>query len=127
MLQQDEPDDYVVATGPSHSVSDFVRMAIFAGWAGPGQVCVSDPELYRPAEVHVLLGNPAKARAKLGWRPRTDFEGLLREMVASNCASLGIVVPLVRIAEARLSGSSFDRRAWRRGRPRQDEATAESG
>jgi GDPmannose 4,6-dehydratase len=101
MLQQDEPDDYVVATGQSHSVSDFVRMAFALVGLDPDKYVVSDPGLYRPAEVHVLLGNPAKARAKLGWRPRTDFEGLLGEMVASDCASLGIDVPLVRIAEAR--------------------------
>jgi GDPmannose 4,6-dehydratase len=101
MLQQDEPDDYVVATGESHSVSDFVRMAFALVGLDPDKYVVSDPELYRPAEVHVLLGNPAKAQAKLGWRLRTDFEGLLREMVASDCASLGIDVPFARIAEAR--------------------------
>jgi GDPmannose 4,6-dehydratase len=66
----------------------FVRMAFALVGLDPDKYVVSDPELYRPGEVHMLLGNPAKARAKLGWRPRTDFEGLLREMVASDCASL---------------------------------------
>jgi GDPmannose 4,6-dehydratase len=73
MLQQDEPDDHVVATGQSHSVSDFVRMAFAMVGLDPDKYVVSDPELYRPAEVHVLLGNPARARDKLGWRPRNGF------------------------------------------------------
>jgi GDPmannose 4,6-dehydratase len=99
MLQQDEPDDYVVATGQSHLVSDFVRMAFELVGLDPDKYVVSDPELYRPAEVHVLAGNPAKARAKLGWYSKTNLAGLVREMVASDCASLGIDVPLVTIAE----------------------------
>jgi GDPmannose 4,6-dehydratase len=66
----------------------------------PDKSVVSDPELYRPAEVHVLAGNPAKARAKLGWCPKTDFAGLVREMVASDCVSLGIDASFVTIAEA---------------------------
>jgi GDPmannose 4,6-dehydratase len=99
MLQQDEPDDYVVATGQSHSVSDFVRMAFELVGLDPDKYVVSDPELYRPAEVHVLAGNPAKARAKLGWYPKTNLGGLVREMVATDCASLEIDVPFVSIAE----------------------------
>ena len=92
MLQQDEPDDYVVATGKSHSVSDFVNMSCGLVGLAPEKYLVSDPEFYRPAEVHLLVGSPAKAQAKLGWRPKTDFEGLVREMVATDCENLGIKV-----------------------------------
>ncbi len=93
MMQQDEPDDYVVATGKSHSVSDFVQMAFGLAGLDPDKYLVSDPDFYRPAEVQILIGNPAKAQAKLGWRSKTDFEGLVREMVESDCLSLGIDLP----------------------------------
>ena len=93
MMQQDDPDDYVVATGKSHSVSDFVRMAFGLVGLDPDKYLVSDPDFYRPAEVQMLIGNPAKAQAKLGWRSKTDFEGLVREMVKSDCLNLGIDLP----------------------------------
>jgi len=96
MMQQDDPDDYVVATGKSNSVADFVQMAFGLVGLDPDQYLVSDPEFYRPAEVQVLIGNPAKADAKLGWRSKTDFEGLVREMVESDCRSLGIDLPVTK-------------------------------
>jgi GDPmannose 4,6-dehydratase len=99
MLQQDEPDDYVVATGRSHSVWEFVRMACGIAGLDPDKYVVTDPEFYRPAEVQLLIGNPAKAQAKLGWRPRTQFEDLVCEMVTADCASLGIEVPVTKSIE----------------------------
>ena len=90
MLQQDEPDDYVVATGRTHSVWDFANLAFGLMGLDARQYVVSDSELYRPAEVQILVGNAAKAEARLGWRPTTDFEGLVREMVATDCTRLGL-------------------------------------
>ncbi|HEU4417760.1 MAG TPA: GDP-mannose 4,6-dehydratase [Planctomycetota bacterium] len=98
MLQQDTPDDYVIATGEQHSVRDFVTAAAqelgmrvkFRGKGAKeegvdlatGKVVVSvDPRYHRPTEVDTLLGDSSKAREKLGWRPRTTFAGLVKEMV----------------------------------------------
>ena len=96
MLQQDEPDDYVIATGQQYSVRQFVEFAakelgISIEWRGSGVdekgydgdgncIVAVDPRYFRPTEVDTLLGNPAKAHAKLGWRPKTTFEELVREM-----------------------------------------------
>lgn len=81
MLQQPEPDDYVVATGVSHSVRDFVELAFsLAGLKWEDHV-VSDPKFYRPVEVNELRGNPAKAQAVLDWRPSVTFEQLVERMV----------------------------------------------
>jgi GDPmannose 4,6-dehydratase len=101
MLQQDEPDDYVIATGRSHSVRDFVKMAFGIVGLDPDKYVVTDPGFYRPAEVQLLVGNPAKAQATLGWNPRTDFEGLVREMVESDCLSLGIDLPVSKLSGVR--------------------------
>jgi GDPmannose 4,6-dehydratase len=98
MLQQDEPDDYVLATGEKHSVREFVERAFGhvgrqIAWRGTGvdetgidaksgQTLVEiDPRYCRPTEVDVLLGDPGKARQRLGWRHRTSFEDLVKEMV----------------------------------------------
>jgi GDPmannose 4,6-dehydratase len=101
MLQHDEPDDYVLATGESHSVREFVEGA-FAhigrriAWRGSGveeigtdaksdQPLVSiDPRYFRPTEVEQLLGNPAKAKRKLGWSHRIGFADLISEMMESD-------------------------------------------
>ena len=101
MLQQAEPDDYVLATGESHSVREFVEAA-FAHigrrivWRGNGveeagtddksdQALVSiDPRYFRPTEVDQLLGNPAKAKRKLGWSHRIGFAQLVAEMMESD-------------------------------------------
>ncbi len=81
MLQQDQPDDYVVATGEKHSVREFVELAF--GHVGlDWHDCVqSDPKLFRPAEVNTLRGDPAKAHNVLGWRPTVCFGDLVRMMV----------------------------------------------
>ena len=101
MLQQDEPDDYVLATGECHSVREFVEKAfaevdIKIEWKGEkgtteevgvnsadaSQVLVKiDPKYFRPTEVDLLLGDPTKAKDKLGWTPSTSFDNLVKEMV----------------------------------------------
>jgi GDPmannose 4,6-dehydratase len=93
MLQQPEADDYVVATGESHSVREFVELAFdYAGLDWNAYVRTSS-ELYRPAEVNFLLGDASKARARLGWQPRTTFQQLVREMVEADCHALGVAAP----------------------------------
>ena len=102
MLQQEQPDDYVLATGHTHSVRAFVELAfevagmplIFEG-KGAAEVgrdrdgvvrCEVSPEFYRPSEVDLLIGDAAKAANELGWLPRTSFEQLVREMVEADLA-----------------------------------------
>ena len=86
MLQQDTPDDYVVATGETHSVQEFVEESFaYAGLDWREYVKV-DPKYFRPAEVDLLLGNPAKARQKLGWAPKVGFKELVRLMVDADMA-----------------------------------------
>ena len=89
MLQQDEPDDYVVATGISHSVREFVEIAFaHAGLDWQEHIRI-DPSLLRPAEVDHLVGDPTKARTRLGWEPAVDFAGLVRMMVDADLEKVG--------------------------------------
>ncbi len=81
MLQQDEPDDYVVATGRTTTVRDMCKIAFAHVGLNYENYVIIDPKFYRPAEVDVLLGNPAKAKAKLGWKPKTTLEELITMMV----------------------------------------------
>jgi GDPmannose 4,6-dehydratase len=81
MLQQDEPDDYVVGTGETHSVKEFVEIAFDHVGLDWKPCVVVDPAFYRPAEVDLLLADSRKAREKLGWSPTTKFEDLVVEMV----------------------------------------------
>lgn len=81
MLQQDEPDDYVIATGESHSVRDFVQEASAILGLDPEKCVVVDEELRRPADVETLVGDFSKARRKMGWKPSTHFKDLVRIMV----------------------------------------------
>jgi GDPmannose 4,6-dehydratase len=93
MLQADEPDDYVIATGRTHSVREFVRIAFeVAGLGSYEPYVVSDPRFVRPAEVDLLIGNPEKARRTLGWVPEVTFEGLIEMMVAADIARLSELV-----------------------------------
>ena len=110
MLQQPEPDDYVLATGTSHSVREFAELA-FAEvgrqlvWKGDGPNEVGldsrtaetlvrvDPHYFRPTDVGVLQGDASKARAKLGWRPKISFHDMVREMVAGDIAEARNGVP----------------------------------
>ena len=88
MLQQDEPDDYVIGTGETHSVREFVELAFACAGLDWRRHVVIDPRYYRPAEVEVLLADPTKARQKLGWRHSVDFEELVARMVQSEMALL---------------------------------------
>ena len=101
MVQQDQGDDYVLATGETHAVREFVEKAfleagITVRWQGTGvdekgfdattgKILVEiDPRYFRPTEVELLIGDPAKAKAKLGWTPTTTFEALVKEMVRAD-------------------------------------------
>lgn len=101
MLQQDRPDDYVIATGEQHSVRECIELAarelgLAIRWEGQGveekginaangkTIVAVDPKYFRPTEVETLLGNPSKAHEKLGWAPRITFSELVREMVAAD-------------------------------------------
>jgi len=105
MLQQEKPDDYVIATGETHTVREFVELSFAEtgrkiAWRGAGtqeqgvdaktgQVLVSiDAKYFRPTEVEYLHGNPAKAVARLGWRHKTSFRALVSEMVASDLVTM---------------------------------------
>ena len=89
MLQQDEPDDYVIATGVTTTVRDMCRIAFeHVGLRHEDHVVV-DPQFFRPAEVDVLCGNPAKARARLGWSATTSLEDLIAGMVEADLRWVG--------------------------------------
>ena len=90
MLQQSEPDDYVVATGECHSVREFADVAFSHVGLDYRRYVKPDPDLYRPAEVNLLKGDASKARRVLGWRDHTGFEELVREMVDADCRAVGI-------------------------------------
>ena len=104
MLQQDEPEDFVIATGMQYSVREFVNAAakeldITIEWKGSGQdeigihsetgktIVAVDPRYYRPTEVETLLGDPTRAKERLGWTPRISFQELVAEMVQADLAS----------------------------------------
>jgi GDPmannose 4,6-dehydratase len=104
MLQQDKPEDFVIATGVQYSVRDFVSIAakemnIEVRWEGKGVdekgydnatgkcIVQVDPRYFRPTEVETLLGDPTKAHTKLGWKPTTTFHELVSEMVREDLKS----------------------------------------
>jgi GDPmannose 4,6-dehydratase len=93
MLQQDEPDDYVIATGKTHSVRELVNRAFDHVGLDPDKHVRIDPRFLRPAEVEHLVGDYSKARERLGWEPRTSFEDLVDLMVESDTEQLGRGVP----------------------------------
>jgi len=84
MLQQDQPDDYVVATGETYSVEQFVEEAFSYVDLDWREYVVQDPRFYRPAEVDLLVGDPSKAKQALDWEPAVDFRGLVQMMVDSD-------------------------------------------
>jgi len=98
MLQQDIPDDYVVATGETHTVREFVKLAFERVGLKYEDHVVIDPLLYRPAEVDVLIGTPAKIQKSLGWKPKMSFEGLVNRMVDADLSRV----------EAYMMGSSSE-------------------
>ncbi len=117
MLQQDLPDDYVLATGEAHSVREFVNLAfaetgITVTWRGQGvdevgfdattgrELVVIDPRYFRPTEVDFLLGDPSKAKARLGWSHTTPFAALVRQMVRSDLHAVALESKFRSIQEA---------------------------
>ena len=104
-MQHDRPDDYVLATGETHPVREFVELAFAEigckiAWQGKGidekgideatgKLLVSvDPRYFRPTEVDILVGDPSKARARLGWKHRASFTQLVKEMVAADLTAI---------------------------------------
>ncbi len=88
MLQQDSPEDYVVAMGENHSVRDFCELAFSEVGLDYQDFVKIDEQFYRPAEVDLLIGNPEKARKELGWKPKYTFPELVKEMVRSDVEML---------------------------------------
>ncbi|HEY85042.1 MAG TPA: GDP-mannose 4,6-dehydratase [Chloroflexi bacterium] len=88
MLQQDEPDDYVISTGETHSVRELCQAAFGRVGLNWEDHVVVDPKFYRPAEVDLLIGNPAKAKAQLGWEPTVSFEELVQMMVDADLEAI---------------------------------------
>jgi GDPmannose 4,6-dehydratase len=88
MMQQESPDDYVIATGRTVAVRDMCRAAFAYVGLNMDNHVVVDPNLFRPAEVDVLLGDPSKAQQKLGWHPTVSFEEMIREMVEADLQRL---------------------------------------
>jgi GDPmannose 4,6-dehydratase len=89
MLQQPEPDDYVVASGETHSVREFCELAFGCAELDYQKYVRIDEQYYRPAEVDLLIGDSTKARNVLGWKPKYTFEELVKEMVESDLESIG--------------------------------------
>jgi GDPmannose 4,6-dehydratase len=89
MLQQKEPQDFVIATGEQHSIREFLQEAFsYVGLPHWSQYVSSDPRFKRPAELHTLCGNSNRARELLGWQPRSDFRSLVRDMVDADLERL---------------------------------------
>jgi GDPmannose 4,6-dehydratase len=105
MLQQDEPDDYVIATGETHSVREFCAAAFAEAGLDYRDYVVQDDRLYRPAEVDLLVGNAAKAREVLGWQPKTTFRELVREMVRTDIENIAGVERLQPVEQPRANAA----------------------
>jgi GDPmannose 4,6-dehydratase len=89
MLQQDDPDDYVVASGETHAIRELVELAFaHVGLNWEDHVRISE-EFFRPAEVDLLIGDASKARQKLGWEPKVSFEQLVAMMVDADVERIG--------------------------------------
>ena len=88
MLQQDQPDDYVIATGETHSVKEFLGLAFQCVNLDWNDYVEIDPRYYRPSEVDLLVGDAGKARRKLGWEPKIRFADLVRLMVEADMKQL---------------------------------------
>jgi GDPmannose 4,6-dehydratase len=88
MLQQPEADDFVIGTGETHSVREFIDLAFGHAGLDPDRYVRIDPQFMRPAEVDLLLADPRKARTVLGWQPDVSFEGLVRMMADADLERL---------------------------------------
>ena len=107
MLQQDEADDYVVATGETHSIRELLDVAFahvgIDDWAD--QV-IQDPRFFRPAEVDLLIGDPAKAKDQLGWTPRSASSELVQMMVDTDLASRRRSAGALRVTRVLVTGAT---------------------
>src|SRR4029079_6400981 len=108
MLQQQEPTDYVIATGETHSVRECVEVAFAHAGLDHERYVVIDPAFLRPAEVDQLIGDPARARGDLGWEPRTSFRELVEMMVDADLARLSTAARVCRAAAASVYAASTD-------------------
>ncbi|MEN3334580.1 MAG: GDPmannose 4,6-dehydratase [Blastocatellia bacterium] len=97
MLQQPEPNDYVVASGEAHSVREFCELAFAEVGLDYREYVKVDEQFYRPAEVDQLVGDASKARQVLGWQPRYSFQELVREMVQADIESLAFTPKVIRV------------------------------
>jgi GDPmannose 4,6-dehydratase len=93
MLQQDTPDDFVIGTGETHTVREFVDLAFMRAGLDPERYVRVDPQFIRPAEVDLLLADPSKARRILGWRPQVDFPSLVHMMADADLAAVAGAPP----------------------------------
>ena len=110
MLQQPEPDDYVVATGETHSVREFLQLAfgcVNLDWEKYVEI---DRRYFRPAEVELLIGDPTKTRQKLGWQPSVTFQELVQLMVEADMAAIGLPSPLGNPSEKLLKDTAYIRK-----------------
>ncbi len=113
MLQQDKPDDYVVATGETHSIKEFLELAFNCVNLNWQDYVAFDERYLRPAEVDLLIGDPTKANQKLGWQPSIDFPDLVKLMIDADLAALGLATSDgIEAKEAKLDG---DFRVMNRG------------
>ncbi len=97
MLQQDEPDDYVIATGETHTIREFLDLAFRCAEIDGWERCVrTDPRFERPAEVDVLCGDASKARERLGWKPHVTFDELVRMMYEADLVEEAVRADLAR-------------------------------
>ncbi len=92
MMQQDEPDDYVIASGETHTGEEFAEIAFGEVGLDWRDYIKSDPRFFRPAEVDLLIGTSAKAERQLGWEPTVDFAGLVKMMVRADCEKQGVKI-----------------------------------
>ena len=90
MLQADQPDDYVLATGDTHTVREFVEEAFSYVGLDWNKYVEIDPRYFRPAEVELLIGDPSKAKEKLGWEAKTSYQELCHIMVDADMKAIGI-------------------------------------
>jgi GDPmannose 4,6-dehydratase len=93
MLQQDKPDDFVIATGETHSIKEFLEESFTYAGLNWQDYVEFDPRYLRPTEVELLIGDPSKAKEKLGWKPSIDFKGLVHLMVDADMYALGLPAP----------------------------------
>ena len=93
MMQQEQPDDYVIATGESHSVREFLEEAFsYTNLRWQDHIKI-DKNLFRPAETDLLIGDASKAKEMLGWEPKTKFKNLVRILLQEDCKAVGVKIP----------------------------------